>query len=40
MFTAGAAMLGCSAEGSDCGEIPMIGAFSIFFKHGCKTRKI
>ena len=35
MFTAGAAVLGCSAEGSDCGSNLMVRAFSIAFKHSC-----
>ena len=35
MFTAGAAVLGCSAEGSDCRVIPMVRAFSIAVKHSC-----
>lgn len=29
------AVLGCSAEGSDCGENSMVRAFSIAFKCGC-----
>lgn len=35
MFTAGAAVLGCSAEGSDCRNNLMVMAFSIAFKHSC-----
>lgn len=35
MFTVGAAVLGCFAEGSDCRVIPMVGAFSIAFEHSC-----
>ena len=29
------AVLGCSAEGSDCGENSMVRDFSIAFKCGC-----
>ena len=35
MFTAGVAVLGCSAKGSDCGINPMVRAFSIAFKRSC-----
>ena len=35
MFTAGVAVLGCSAKGSDCRVISMVRAFSIALKHSC-----
>ena len=35
MFTAAAAVLGCSAEGSDCGSNLMVRAFSIALMHSC-----
>lgn len=35
MFTAGAAVLGCSAEGSDYVINPMVRVFSIAFWHSC-----
>ena len=35
MFTAGAAVLGYSAEGSDCGRNSCGQSFSVAFKHSC-----
>ena len=40
MFTAGAAVLGCSAEGSDCGSNLMVRAFSIALMHSCGAHTV
>ena len=40
MFTAGAAVLGYFAEGSDCGKNPMVRAFSSAFKHSCGAHTV
>ncbi len=40
MFTAGAVVLGCSAEGSNCRNNPMVRAFSIAFKHSCGVHTV
>ena len=40
MFTAGAAVLGYFAEGSDYRNNPMVRAFSIAFKHSCGAHTV
>lgn len=34
------AVLGCSAEGFDCRDNPMVRAFSIAFKHCCGAHTV